>query len=131
MEDLGDVERCAATIIAPFLHVITFDHFYSFCVQPFLAWSDNIKITSLAQLFLFLEHHKTNAIKHDSCILMLMEICIGCVGGVAQVVRRLTDTRLMSRGQELWQRINQIRHHMIQNSLIFFLSTLRLLQEYQ
>ena len=37
---------------------------------------------------------------------MLMEICIGCVGGVAQVVRRLTDTRLMSRGQELRQRIS-------------------------
>ena len=84
------------------LHSITFQ---SSCVQPFLAWSDNIKITSSAQIFLFPDHHKTNVIKHDSCILMLMEICIGCVGGVAQVVRRLTDTRLMSRGHELRQRM--------------------------
>ena len=37
---------------------------------------------------------------------MLMEICIGCVGGVAQIVRRLTDKRLMSRGQESRQRIS-------------------------
>ena len=86
------------------LHSITFQ---SSCVQPFLAWSDNIiKFTSSAQIFLLLDHQKTNVIKHDSCILMLMEICIGFVGGVAQVVRRLTDTRLMSRGQELRQRIS-------------------------
>ena len=53
-----------------------------------------------------------------------------CRGGVAQVVRRLTDTRLMSRGQELRQRISNPTPY-VQNSLNFFLSTLRLLQGYQ